>query len=214
MATLAHICILNLFSKEPEESELSVIASLGYFIRCWERSKGCSSLRVYCCLVKTTGFQSSVFETRIIYIIQIPCYQQSHPFSRLLVALQIFCHWFNTFKFSSGSSSFKRLGHFWKICVKPGPLFCLLCQGKGKREYGLLVAVGCARLWLLLGLGRDDTGHWEPWQAASGSFPSWQGGGQSGSKQLGCQWKLVHMLSLAGKLLVPGLATILTGKAE
>lgn len=29
--------------------------------------------------------------------------------------------------------------------------------------------------------GMDDTGHRKMWQSASGSLPSWQGGGQSGS---------------------------------
>lgn len=66
----------------------------------------------------------------------------------------------------------------------------------------------------IAGSGMDDTGHRESWQPATGSLPSWQGGGQSGSNQLGCQGKLAHMLSLAGKWLVPGLAAVLAGNAE
>lgn len=107
----------------------------------------------------------------------------------------------------------ERPGIFWKRCVKSGPLFCLLCQGQGSMSVGGGDG-GLRQPLTTAGSGMDDTGHRELWRPASGSLPSWQRGEQSGSNQLGCQWKLAHMLSLAGKLLVPGLAAVLAGNAE
>lgn len=46
---------------------------------------------------------------------------------------------------------------------------------------------GLCQALTVAGSGMDDTGHRELWQSASGNLPSWQGGGQSGSNQLGCQ---------------------------
>jgi hypothetical protein len=132
------------------------------------------------------------------------------------VVLQIShdCFWETySFTFSSCSTSYKRQTSLGRGVLSLG-LFLSFVPGAGKHKCGLLLVVGCASLWLLLGLGMDDTCHQELWRPASGSFPSWQGSGQNSSKQLGCQWKLAQVLSLAGKLLVPGLATILNGNVE
>lgn len=85
--------------------------------------------------------------------------------------------------------------------------------GAGKHERGMVMGGLCQPL-TIAGSGMDDTGHRELWRPARGSLPSWQGGGQSGSNKLGCQRKLDHMLSLAGKLLVLGLASVLACNAE
>lgn len=204
MAVLALFVSCISFPRGLGKMELNAIAFFGCFIRYWERSKGCSSLRVYCCLVKTTGFRSSVFETRRTEKSSI------HTSLADLVSLALG----DTSKFSRGSSSFQESrATFGGVVLSLGLFFCLLYQGRESMSMGCWWAEpesDCCWAWVWVILATENCGSRPVAAFLAGREVDRQGG----SKQLGCQGKLVHMLSLAGKLLVPGLATILTGKAE
>lgn len=100
---------------------------------------------------------------------------------------------------------------FWKRCVKPESLLCLLCQEQGSRSvwwcgWWTVPASDSCCIW--------DGWYWPSKDVAVSQWQPSQLAGRWTERQLGYQGKPAHMLSLAGELLVPGLATVLAGNAE
>lgn len=131
----------------------------------------------------------------------------------LPVVFQISYYWFCEILLNSPvvAPLFERPDIFWKRCVKLEPLVCVLCQEQGS------MSVGWCGWWAVP--ASDSCCIWDGWYWSSKdvAVSQWQPSQLAGrwtEWQLDCQWKPAHMLSLAGELLVPGLAAVLSGNAK